>query len=331
MVPGRLRRASRLGACARRLVWRPGLGSGLHQWQAALRLGAARLARAVLPRLAPLLGQLLGALQPPARNRREPARERTPDAPCQSRGAGCAVGRSRDVARRTRVREVESRERSRATRIVGAADADDSLGRLRATASALRGAGRRHSSTRSVHVCEGAATGRDLLGSLASSNRSRESERIHARWGQPGAGRDNGSARARERPISAPAKATRCGRACAGAAPGPGGGESAAAATNARGATAAPIAEPPTARNGRGAAKNSHCATGADARGSPGTDCAGRAGIGRAAAECAGPGVARRCEQCEGWPLGIRAGRRGRGDNGPAVKQVAVDGAEGAR
>ena len=97
----------------------PGWGVSASLRRAGLRLGAARLARAVPPRLAAMLVQLLGALQPALRRQRERAPERPAGAPRKSRRPRRAVGGSGDVPRRAHAREVEPRERSRRARVGG--------------------------------------------------------------------------------------------------------------------------------------------------------------------------------------------------------------------
>ena len=205
------RSSAAAGAGARAATWRvrsgrrrsspgtvaQGWGRRHDQRQAALRLGAARLARAVLPRLAPMLVQLLGALQPPVRSRCERSararrRRAAPTSRCRAR---CRRVPATSRRRHTPVRS-NLGECSGATRIVGAAHEDDSLGWLRPTAGPRSDAGDVHSSACGVHLCDGAEAGCRITGNLAPASRSRKSERIRPRCEQRSTGRDNRSARA---------------------------------------------------------------------------------------------------------------------------------------
>ena len=116
VVPGRVRKASGLGAGARRLVRRIELGPHHRAWRAGLRLGAARLARGVSPRMAPVLVQLLDALQPAVCGERRGAPERAARALCERRRAGRHVRGHGLDARRQKAGDAESARSSRTAR-----------------------------------------------------------------------------------------------------------------------------------------------------------------------------------------------------------------------
>ncbi len=116
LVSRRLRSASRLGACARRVGRWPRLGPVGASGRPGLWLGAARLGRCLPPPLAPLLVQLLGALQPPLCGQRDRASGRAAGALCQLRRAWRALGGHRAGTRGPKTGCDEPRQRARVAR-----------------------------------------------------------------------------------------------------------------------------------------------------------------------------------------------------------------------
>ena len=120
---GQLRRASALGAGARRVDRRRRLGRLDERRRAGLRLGAARVGRAVPSVVGPLLVRLLGSLQPAVRGQRDRVAPEQPGADART-GTGmrraasppCRARRSRRASRCSRTSCACRARRSRARR-----------------------------------------------------------------------------------------------------------------------------------------------------------------------------------------------------------------------
>ena len=121
--PGSLRRASRLGAGAGRVVRRRQLGTLRRSRRAGLRLGAARLARGLPSVVAAMLVRLLGSLQPAVFSECDCAAHRAAAALREPHGSGGDVRRRSSRTRATPAGAAESRPGAPAPGDVGAGDA----------------------------------------------------------------------------------------------------------------------------------------------------------------------------------------------------------------
>ena len=124
----RLRGASRLGARARCVGRWPGVGPLGASRRPGLWLGAAGLGRRLPPPLAPLLVQLLGALQPALCGERDHASGRAAGPLCQLRRAWCALGCHRAGTRGPKTGCDEPRQRAHLARDLCTGDRERASG-----------------------------------------------------------------------------------------------------------------------------------------------------------------------------------------------------------